>query len=487
MKKALCLITAILLLSSCQSGGETAVTDAVRATEVQTDAPAETTLLDALPTDLDYNGYEFHVLVIDKLVTNYGAIINGEEENGETLNDASVKVNRFVEERYNVDLIYDLQSSSTSFSINSAVSKSAMAGDDAYQYAQFGSAWDNCVSLITDGSLYNILDLPGIDLNTPGFYMDANAEFIINDQLYFAFSNYANTGCLPIYMVFNINMLKELDLELPYDTIFDGGWTMEVLEQYIKGVSSDLNGDGKIDGYDRHGLASGDLISNYLIFGADIRVAERNENGSYVPAIQNTAFVNAAQKFLDFKHNNPDVFIHEDTNGGTNMEHMFLLGNTLFAHTGSGLSNENMRAITDFDFGIAPLPKFDASQKDYGNYLFMNQFGIPSSIQNPEIVSQVIMGLAAASKVIMEPATLDVYVETKLLRDDESVQVLQMMQNDPLIDITRYFDFANGAITPVYLLSSAKDANNIMSNLEKKATAAEKKAEKFFSIFFEEG
>ena len=55
MKKALCLITAILLLSSCQSGGETAVTDAVRATEVQTDAPAETTLLDALPTDLDYN------------------------------------------------------------------------------------------------------------------------------------------------------------------------------------------------------------------------------------------------------------------------------------------------------------------------------------------------------------------------------------------------------------------------------------------------
>ena len=97
------------------------------------------------------------------------------------------------------------------------------------------------------------------------------------------------------------------------------------------------------------------------------------------------------------------------------------------------------------------------------------------------------MGLAAASKVIMEPATLDVYVETKLLRDDESVQVLQMMQNDPLIDITRYYDFANGAITPVFLLSSAKDANNIMSNLEKTATAAEKKAEKFFSIFFEEG
>jgi len=136
-----------------------------------------------------------------------------------------------------------------------------MAGDNTYQYLAFGSAWDNCVSLITDGALYNLMDIPELDLKSEGFYTEANENFIINDRLYFAFSNYANAGGLPLYMVFNIDLLKQFDLPLPYDTILSGDWTMDVFEQYIKGVSSDLNGDGKIDGYDRHGLASGDLIS----------------------------------------------------------------------------------------------------------------------------------------------------------------------------------------------------------------------------------
>ncbi|MBQ7983149.1 MAG: hypothetical protein IJ302_06255, partial [Clostridia bacterium] len=387
MKKTVYLLAALLILTSCQSGGTAAVTDSVGSQEVQTEEAVETTLLDALPADLDFGGYEFHIAVLDKKITEYGVTINAEEENGDTLNDASAKVNRFVEERYHVDLIYDLLDAQGGYSIVSTVSRSAMAGDDAYQYVQFGSAWDNCVSMITEHSLYNILDLPGIDLNTSGFYTDVNAEFIINDQLYFAFSNYANAGGLPMYMVFNINMMTELNLELPYDIILEGGWTMDVLGQYIKGVSSDINGDGKIDGFDRHGFANGDLISNYMVFGADIRVAERNEIGSYVPAIQNAAFVNAAQKLLDFKHNNADVFIHNDVSGDTDAEHMFLLGNTLFAHTGSGLSNENMRAISDFEFGIAPFPKYDEAQKEYGNYLGLDQFGIPASIGEPEIVS----------------------------------------------------------------------------------------------------
>ncbi len=483
MKKRLftLLMLTSMLVTAC--GGEDAVTEQTgTSSAVETETAAAPTLLDTLPDHLDYSGAEYGIFTTEYWFSVYQSPLNAESENGDTLNDAAYHVNRFVEERYNVDVVYHY---GKEYSIVSDVLASAMAGDNTYQYLAFGSAWDNCVSLITDGALYNLMDIPELDLKSEGFYTEANENFIINDKLYFAFSNYANAGGMPLYMVFNIDLLKQFDLPLPYDTIFSGDWTMEVFEQYIKGVSADINGDGSIDGYDRHGFASGDLISNYCVFGYDVKVVERAEDGSYIPAIMKEDFIVRAQKWLDFKHNNPDVYINKSVTGGTEAEHMFLLGNTLFAHTGSGLSDTNMRAIDAFDFGVAPFPKYDASQDGYGNYLALNQFGIPSSVADPSMAAIVAQGLAVASKVIMEPAYMDVFLETKLLRDEESVQVVQMMKDDPIVDVARYYNFHGDTITPVYLLSSTNDPGKIVSGFETVEKRAAIKAADFFSVFFE--
>ena len=39
--------------------------------EVQTGEAVETTLLDALPADLDFGGYEFHIAILEKQVSEY--------------------------------------------------------------------------------------------------------------------------------------------------------------------------------------------------------------------------------------------------------------------------------------------------------------------------------------------------------------------------------------------------------------------------------
>lgn len=484
MKKRLftLIMLASMLVTACS--GENAVTEQTgTASAVGTETAEAPTLLDTLPDGIDYGGAAYGILTTDYWFTEYNSTLNADVENGDTLNDAAYRVNTFVEEQYNVDVVYHY---GKDFSIVSDVRASVMAGDNTYQYLAFGSAWDNCVSLITDGALYNLMDIPELDLKSEGFYTEANENYIINDRLYFAFSNYANAGGLPLYMVFNIDLLKQFDLPLPYDTILSGDWTMDVFEQYIKGVSADINGDGKIDGFDRHGFASGDKISNYCVFGYDVHVVERTEDSSYIPAIMKEEFVVRAQKWLDFKHNNSDVFIHSSVKGDTEAEHMFLLGNTLFAHTGSGLSDTNMRAIDTFDFGVAPFPKYDAAQDGYGNYLALNQFGIPSSVADPSMAATVAHGLAIASKVIMEPSYLDVFLDTKLLRDEESVQIIQMMKDDPIIDVARYYDFHGDTITPVYLLSSTNDPGKIVSDFEKVEKRAAAKAADFFSVFFEQ-
>ena len=145
-----------------------------------------------------------------------------------------------------------------------------------------------------------------------------------------------------------------------------------------------------------------------------------------------------------------------------------------------------LRNIEEFDFGIAPFPKYDENQQSYTNYMALDNFGVVVTAQDLEIVGAVAEGLAVTSKEMMEPAYLDVYVENKLLRDEESVEVAKLMMESACIDFTRYFDFANGAITPVSMMNNIKDPGAVVSHLTSVESKAVSMAEEFFAIFFEE-
>ena len=84
----------------------------------------------------------------------------------------------------------------------------------------------------------------------------------------------------------------------------------------------------------------------------------------------------------------------------------------------------------------------------------------------------------------MTPAYMDTYMENKLLRDEESVEIMRMMMKSICQDVTRYYNFADGAITPATLLGEMKDINTIVSEIAKVENSAALKAETFFNIFF---
>ena len=115
----------------------------------------------------------------------------------------------------------------------------------------------------------------------------------------------------------------------------------------------------------------------------------------------------------------------------------------------------------------------------------MAQFGIPVTITEREIVGAVAEGLAVASKEIMTPAFMDMYLESRMVRDEESIRIFQMMREDMVLDISRYYDFSDGEIWPVFLLSKIKDMTKVVSSLAEVGKQAEAQAEEFFDIFFD--
>ena len=441
--------------------------------------PAETSLEDTLPSDLDFEGYEIRLITPAILETKYHMYLMPQEENGEILNDTAYRRNRAVEERYNVKLSV---AATDSDSISESIKKSVMAGGDDYQFAHFMSAWENPISLIKDGALYNLLEIPEFDIDSPGYYSALNRDLIINDKLYFAFSQYGNAGTLPLYMIFNKNMINDNGLDMPYGCVFDGTWTWDKFNGYLKNVYNDLNGNGKKDKEDRIAYANVAGLTHYLVFGFDISVVKRTDNGSYESDILNEKFVNAAQKILEFKTYD-EVYTPNDIN--TDDRHMFLYGNVMFTNSGTSTLDNYLREIEDFDFGILPYPKLNDAQEKYSNYFCPNQFAVPVTVSRPDIVAYVLEGLAVISKEEMAPAYTNVYVQEKLLRDDESKQVCSLLMEESIIDPSRYYDFAGGKITPVYLLGNVKNPDEVVSKFTSVEQKAQGKASDFFSVFFD--
>jgi hypothetical protein len=284
-------------------------------------------------------------------------------------------------------------------------------------------------------------------------------------------------------MVFNKNLMNDLGMELPYDAVFSGDWTYDMFLSYGDGAATDLDGDGKLGPNDRFGYANNKGLANYMVFGFDITVVERGEDGTYVPALQNEKLISSIQKIVAFTTENPNNYIDVNIEPADGGGHVFMRGNTLFSTTGTSVLD--LRSIESFDFGIAPYPKMNESQQNYSNYLVLDPFCIPSTVKNTEKIGAVTEALAIVSEQEMKPAFLEVYVENKLLRDEESVQIAEMMMENICVDVTRYYDFANGAITPANLLGTITDAGAVVSKLTSLEKSANKMAGKFFEIFFD--
>jgi len=129
---------------------------------------------------------------------------------------------------------------------------------------------------------------------------------------------------------------------------------------------------------------------------------------------------------------------------------------------------ENLRGMnTDFD--ILPIPKYDEQQKIY--LQTVNPYtgvvvSVPQSAGNPENSSIILEAMAYESKYILQPAYYDVILHTKIVRDDESSAMLDIIFTNRVYDIRDVFDF-NGLGWEIIYMSMPYN-RNIVSMYEKK-------------------
>ena len=467
MKKAITLILlASMLLSVSACGSENAPGEVTTGGDVttaenggeSTEAGSRDAVPSAITKNMNFKGETVTFLTRD--TDEFINEIKADEETGDTVNDAIYARNMIVEDklRVKIEVVSRAGSYGPHTQFNSDVVKEVMAGDTPYDVISYYAYAMPMIA--SEKVLYNLKDLGNLDLSKPWWHQ----SFIENAEIYGKL--YAVAGDIDISTVsyrralfFNKdlvgNYLQDVDL---YGKVLDGGWTQEYFIGITKDIYQDLDGDGKESEADFYGYDANGSLDPFPV-GGGLTYTKKTSDGRYEWDLFNEHNNTLIERFYNMYTSNSGIYFIDKGD-----ENRFLESRSVFYATDLKYT-EKLRDMKD-EYGILPMPKFDAGQGQYYSVANDNysQIAVPTTVKDPEMVGAVLelMGEYSYKKVI--PAYYEVAMKGKYLRDDESCQMF-----DIIID-GAWYDFANINTSvvgdPVFITRQAqyhKDGQNFAS------------------------
>ncbi|MCL2814071.1 MAG: hypothetical protein FWD23_05675 [Oscillospiraceae bacterium] len=417
----------------------------------------------------DYGWYNLRILSREAETADHhweAKEIVAEEETGDAINDAVYKRNTAVSERYNIVITRIANVDPAALA-----RKAVTAGSDEYDliFASIGST----VGIAQNGCLVDLKEAAHIDLTKPWYDQNANAELSIANKLYTTFCDFTimDKDATWVYL-FNKKLVQDLGLEDPYQLVHDGKWSLDAMVGMCKGASKDLNGDGIITWEDQFGW-QGEAWNMYTgIVAAGISPITKNSEDLPEYAGIGELGITAFTKLLSLFGDKTLCLRSDDVLGVSGniwndvMDASFMAGRILF--TNAGMNRVTLFRSMDIDFGIIPSPKLEEGQSGYYNTISPFQatsLAIPATAGDLERTGAIADALCAESRYTLIPAYYDVQLKTKLARDEESSEMLDIIFASRRFDLELIYNW--GGFSGIFSSAMVKNDANITSALEK--------------------
>ena len=488
MKKAKQLISAFLLISllaavSCGGDGEKANDDTTISDDT-TNAGQETTVQDSLPSDLNYGGETFTMLVNGSVGAPEFFV---DEQDGDVVNDAIYDRNARVSERLNVNFkfIEEPGAFNERKTFAQRVSQSVLANDSTYDaVAGYSMA---ITSLAADNMLIDLNSTEYIDLAKPWWSQNLMSQSSVNGKLYFASGDISTTLTYMMYaMYFNKDIMAANNIEEPYDLVLDGKWTLDKLLELSTGVYQDLNGDGqkKVDD-DLFGLETYAVYVDPYFYSCGLRTTELDADG--VPQISPLFGSEQTQALIE-KLVNAFFATNDCVISGFDSKELykyFEQNRFMFSAREVQYGVTNLRNA-DFEYGILPMPKWDEAQEDYYTIASFpySLYCIPLDAKDSDMSSAVLEALASESSRLITPAVFEVALKVKYSSDDKMAQMYDIIRASMTYDFGRVFTDNLDSLTYSMFRDSVVGENtNWASTYAKKEKTLQSKMDKLLEKF----
>ena len=444
-----CLLTFTLLLASCGGSSDPAGDGTTPATNGSTQGSAVTGGKDpdqgsdryeANVPEADFENAEFVFLTRNAECGDFETWdLLATELQRESMNDAIVRRNSYIEETYNVTITQRTCGGAVNGGeMYMAIYNNYMAGssgEDAFHVAYCGV--EDAISLATSGIFYDLSEMPYIDLESAWWDDVAMSSLTISNRYFFGVGDlsvqlYDTLPCL----AFNKSLAAaHTDLDL-YDLVESGEWTYDTFYTILKEVyvdNDDVAGPSVGDTFGAGG--QNDNLYNFF-YGSGCRIITVNANGDPELTYYNETTETVFSKLFEIMTDKEALFNCNDyanVPGWKNspIEYVtqgFIEGRILFYS--DGLLHLPELREADFEFGILPVPKFTSEQESYHHLI--GRWGatvitIPTNCPDLKMTTLLVEAMSAESKNTVSTEYFENKLTLQSVRDSESAISLNII------------------------------------------------------------
>lgn len=471
-----CLLLCAMMTAavSCGGGGDTTTTTPVTEAAGNDTAAVTEAVTDDRPAlglpEADFGGKPLRILGYElgvDCIHQYDFYYD-EASAGDLIADAIHARNMLIEERYNctIEVTNDKAPASTA-------RNSITAGSDDFDVMELYI--NNAMSMAMEGMFYNWYDLPTVKMDAPWWDQAIQRDLAMFDKIY------VMTGDISVYdeelnycVYFNKKVANDFDIPDVYQMARDKKWTMAQMYELGKTVAADLNGDGVRDENDRFGILSDSGMSFLFYFTCGNNLVTLDDDGVPYFTIENQRTFDVCDYLVTFfKDTDNMLWASKCSETWTTLDRVFMENRNLF-RPGSIYDIIYYRNM-EHDFGILPYPLYDESQEEYYHLIATHVapgLTIPATnIEKLDMTCHLLEALAYESRDTVTKAYYDLNLYTKMARDDESGDMLDIIFSTKRYDLGFVFNW--GGVKD-QLGTFTTNSKSFASLWEAKEKAAEK-------------
>lgn len=369
-----------------------------------------------------------------------GDDINVEELTGNEVLDSVYTRNRLIEETYNCTI---------TLAPTTDLKSILMAGSEEDGNI-VANTIRNTFALVEESLVLDLNDpqFTYFNLDEDWYSQSIQADTEIAGKLYFVNGDMLFTDENSMWVTF---FNKELaarylpDVNL-YDLVRTGQWTIDKFNEFAALATTEILADDKMDMFDQWGYVGEAPNVAAFVTGAGYRYASITEDGGVQSEVFNPDFQTVFKKCFETVDkrfcllatditNRSDYFVAKDE--------VFTEGRALFSGTSMAYSFK-LRDV-ETDFGILPNPKLNEEQENYYTWTTYHDsvVSVPYSCTDYERTSAIMEALFEESKYTVRPAYVDKALKYQSTRDDDSIEMLDIIIESTVHDIGVVYDFAS--------------------------------------------
>lgn len=385
-----------------------------------------------------------------------------EEETGNIENDALYKRQRELEERFGISWLSATAeedvNSTTNHAVVDSVKRSVMAGTKDYDLVS-GTLLVVGQPLFNGQCLEDVSSFSALDLSQDWWPATLPETHSLAGKLYFLngpiVTNYYYDG---MGVLFNKDVTADFGIEDPYALVSEGKWTFDKMVEIASAVPFNTDGSGVYRFANPTGI-------NFL-YAFDYNVTQFDDAGvpyveltlpqrlsdiaDKVSVIMGDDSQSAHHKFMTLQETPLDKYGKEYTD-------MFIDGEILFLFESTGAA-ASLRD-KEVEFGILPMPKADAEQKDYISPA--TSWGsmfcyVPVCTRDIAASDVIVEAMAALSLKHLKPAFYDKILKGRSTHDADSRAMIDIIFKTKIYDIIDIYSLGSVNIEGMFVRSLNK-------------------------------